>query len=121
MSYVTSCESGGNLGGLYRKNSSRHSAGGSTTVTRGLYDSYAKNVDSNIDFSTAQGFYLLSQKIDFGTFRTVVLDDRSKANDGGLLYSPEDTSLYGGAYVLIPRVGDYSQIHAYVQKYIFGE
>ena len=86
-----------------------------------LYDSYAKNVDSNIDFSTAQGFYLLSQKIDFGTFRTVVLDDRSKANDGGLLYSPEDTSLYGGAYVLIPRVGDYSQIHAYVQKYIFGE
>src|SRR3989344_8550184 len=43
MSYVTSCESGGNLGGLYRKNSSRHSAGGSTTVTRGLYGSYAKS------------------------------------------------------------------------------
>lgn len=86
-----------------------------------LYDSYAKNVDSNIDFSAAQGFYLLSQKIDFGTFRTVVLDDRSTANKGGLLYAPEDNSLYGGAYVLIPRVGDYSQIHAYVQKYIFGE
>src|SRR3989338_5284159 len=86
-----------------------------------LYDSYAKNVDLNIDYSAARGFYLLSQKIDFGTFRTVVLDDRSTANQGGLLYAPEDNSLYGGAYVLIPRVGDYSQIHAYVQKYIFGE
>jgi polyisoprenyl-teichoic acid--peptidoglycan teichoic acid transferase len=86
-----------------------------------LYDAYSKNVDTDIDFGTAQGFYLLSQKVDFAKIKSIVLDDRSSSEQGGLLYSPTDTSLYGGAYVLIPRAGDYSQLHAYVQRYIFGE
>ncbi|KKU51419.1 MAG: Cell envelope-related transcriptional attenuator [candidate division WWE3 bacterium GW2011_GWC1_47_10] len=86
-----------------------------------LYDIYSKNVDTNIDFETAQSFYLLSQKLNFNSFRTFVLDDRSAASEGGLLYAPVDRSLYGDAYVLIPRAGDFSQIHAYVQKFIFGE
>jgi polyisoprenyl-teichoic acid--peptidoglycan teichoic acid transferase len=86
-----------------------------------LYDAYAKNVDTNIDFGTVQSFYLLSQQIDFSKVISVVLDDRSDAIDGGLLYAPEDTTLYGGQYVLVPRTGDYSQIHAFVQKYLFGD
>ncbi|OGC68981.1 hypothetical protein A2415_04250 [candidate division WWE3 bacterium RIFOXYC1_FULL_39_7] len=85
-----------------------------------LYDIYSKSVDTNIDLGTVQSFYLLSQKINFERVTAVVLDDRSEANEGGLLYAPEDTTLYGGRYVLIPRTGDYSQIHAYVQKYVFG-
>lgn len=85
-----------------------------------LYDTYSTYVDTNIDFATAQSFYLLSQKINFESIRTVVLDDRSAADEGGLLFHPTDTSLYGGAYVLIPRAGDYSQLHAYVQRYVFG-
>lgn len=85
-----------------------------------MYDIYSKNVETNMDFVTIQNFYLLSQQINFDKVVSVVLDDRSDANDGGLLYHPEDSSLYGGRYVLIPRTGDYSQIHAYVQKYIFG-
>ena len=85
-----------------------------------LYDLYAKNVDTNIDLVTLQNFYLLSQQINFDKVISVVLDDRSNANDGGLLYAPEDRLLYGGAYVLIPKTGDYTQIHAYVQKYLFG-
>lgn len=88
---------------------------------KALYDSYASNVETNIGFQSLQGFYLLSRDLDFNKVVSIVLDDRSEANEGGLLYHPTDASLYGGAYVLIPQTGDYSQIHAYVQKYIFGD
>lgn len=86
-----------------------------------LYDAYSSNVDTNVDFGTIQSFYLLSQQIEFDKVISVVLDDRSQAIEGGLLYSPEDTTLYGGQYVLLPQTGDYSQIHAYVKKYLFGD
>lgn len=84
-----------------------------------IYAQYAENVDTDVDLGTIQQFYLLSQQIDFAGLRTIVLDDRSAANEGGLLYAPLDTSLYRDAYVLIPRTGNYSQVHAYVQKYLF--
>lgn len=85
-----------------------------------LYESYSGNVVTDIDLQAIQGFYNLSQQIDFEKMISVVLDDRSEADDGGLLYAPEDTTLYEGAYVLVPQTGDFSQIHAYVQKYVFG-
>jgi polyisoprenyl-teichoic acid--peptidoglycan teichoic acid transferase len=86
-----------------------------------LYGTYSENVDSNIDFGVIQNFYLLSQQIEFDKVVSVVLDDRSQATEGGLLYAPEDTTLYGNQYVLVPQTGDYYQIHAYVQKYFFGD
>lgn len=86
-----------------------------------LYDTYANSVTTDINFATTQGFYLLSQQIDFSRIVSIVLDDRSQAVEGGLLYAPEDTTLYEGQYVLIPQTGDYTQIHAYVQKYLFGD
>ncbi len=86
-----------------------------------LYETYSKNIDTNIGLSDVQGFYQLSQQADFNNIRSIVLDDRSSAEVGGLLYAPTDRSLYGGAYVLIPRAGDFTQMHAYVQKYLFGE
>lgn len=88
---------------------------------KGLFDAYSNNVDTDVDFGSIQGFYLLSQKMDFKNVRSIVLDDRSSSEQGGLLYNPTDTSLYGGAYVLIPRAGDYSQLHAYVQRYLFSQ
>jgi LCP family protein required for cell wall assembly len=88
---------------------------------KSLYDSYANNVDTNMDFGTIQNFYLLSQQIDFEKIVSIVLDDRSAPEQGGLLYAPEDTSLYGGRYVLVPQTGNYDQIHGYVQKYLFGK
>jgi len=86
-----------------------------------LYTTYADHVDTNIGVSEVQGFYLLSQQIDFSSVRSIVLDDRSAADQGGLLYEPTDASLYGGAYVLVPRAENYSQLHAYIQRYVFGE
>jgi LCP family protein required for cell wall assembly len=85
-----------------------------------LYDTYQDNVDTDIVFADIQNFYLLSQQIEFDAVKSIVLDDRSAADEGGLLYAPEDRSLYGGAYILLPKVGDFSQLHAYVQRYIFG-
>jgi len=85
-----------------------------------LYDVYAGNVDTDIDIAAIQSFYLLSKQIDLSKVISIVLDDRSQANEGGLLYAPEDKTLYSNQYVLIPQTGDYSQIHAYVQKYLFG-
>jgi LCP family protein required for cell wall assembly len=89
---------------------------------KSLYDSYASNVDTDIDIATIQSFYLLSRQIDLSKVVSIVLDDRSNANEGGLLLAPQDTTLYGEGkpYVLIPQTGDYTQIHAYVQKYLFG-
>jgi polyisoprenyl-teichoic acid--peptidoglycan teichoic acid transferase len=88
---------------------------------KNLFDSYSNNVVTDIDFGTIQTFYLLSKQVDLAKVVSVVLDDRSDANEGGLLYHPEDATLYGGSYVLIPQTGDYSQIHAFVQKYLFGK
>lgn len=84
-----------------------------------LYDLYKDTVITNVDFTTIQEMYLLSQKLEFEEIRTVVLDDRSTAGEGGLLYSPLDLTLYDGKYVLLPRSGNYGQIHAYVQKFLF--
>ncbi len=86
-----------------------------------LYEIYSTQIDTNINFSDVQSFYLLSQQIDFDRVTSIVLDDRSAADEGGLLYAPSETELYGGAYVLIPKVGDFSQLHAYVQRYLFGQ
>ncbi len=85
-----------------------------------LYNSYAKNVETDVDISAVQAFLLLAKDFDFKNITSVVLDDRSTEEEGGLLYAPQDTSLYGGAYVLIPKAGDYTQIRAYVQKYLFS-
>ncbi|HSX39769.1 MAG TPA: LCP family protein [Candidatus Saccharimonadales bacterium] len=90
------------------------------TKLKDLYQSYSKNVDTSLTFADIQAFYLLAKDLKIQSIKSVVLDDRSSAVDGGLLYAPTDTSLYGGAYVLLPKTGDYGQMHAYVQKYLFG-
>lgn len=90
------------------------------TKLKNLYDAYAQNTDTDIDFGAVNSFYLLSQQINFDRVVSVVLDDRSPADQGGLLYAPTDKTLYNGQYVLIPQTGDYVQIHAFVQKYLFG-
>lgn len=86
-----------------------------------LYKAYSNNVDTDVDLASAQGFFFLSRQVQFDKVKSIVLDDRSTSDKGGLLYSPEDKSLYGGAYVLIPRAGNFSQMHAYVQRYLFSD
>lgn len=87
---------------------------------KSLYDLYSKNMDTNMDISSLQLLFSLFQSSHFDNVRNLVLDDRSDNENGGLLYAPTDLTLYGGRYVLIPKSGDYSQIHAYIQKYLFN-
>jgi LCP family protein required for cell wall assembly len=84
-----------------------------------LYETYSKNVETNVDIAAVQSFAVLAKKVDLSNVVSVVLDDRSSPEEGGLLYNPPDYENYGGQYVLIPRSGDFSQIKAYVQKYLF--
>lgn len=84
-----------------------------------LYTVYETEVESNISSEDLVSFFALYKKLDLQNLKRVVLDDRSSLDEGGLLVSPENRDEYGGAYVLIPRSGDYSQIQAYVKKYLF--
>jgi LCP family protein required for cell wall assembly len=84
-----------------------------------LFDVYKNDVESNISGDDLVSFYSLYKNMNLKNFKRIVLDDRSSSEDGGLLVAPENTEPYGGAYVLIPRAGDYSQIQAYVKKYLF--
>ena len=91
------------------------------TKIKELYELYSSQVDTNINFSDVQSFYLLSQQINFDRITSVVLDDRSAADEGGLLYNPQGDELYQGRYVLIPKTGDFYQVHAYIQRYLFSQ
>ncbi|OGC50548.1 hypothetical protein A2716_05075 [candidate division WWE3 bacterium RIFCSPHIGHO2_01_FULL_40_23] len=86
-----------------------------------LYDTYNTYVETDLKLSEVQGLYDIARSVGFSEIKSIVLDDRSSQDEGGLLYAPEDTTLYGGAYVLIPKAGNYSQIHAYVSKFLFGD
>lgn len=86
-----------------------------------LYDTYKDTVDTNIGLGEAQKFFEIGKMAGFSNFKSFILDDRSTEENGGLLYAPEDRTLYGGAYVLIPKSGDYSQIHGYIQKLLFSK
>lgn len=86
-----------------------------------LYDNYKDSVETNISFREIQSLLNLAKSSDVTNVKSIVLDDRSTEDSGGLLYEPEDKTLYGGQYVLIPKAGDYSQIHAHIAKLLFGE
>lgn len=88
---------------------------------QGLFENYKNNVDTNLTLFDIQSFYVLSHEIEFNNVISVVLDDRSSKDDGGLLYAPTDTKYYDGQYVLLPKTNDFSQIHAYVQKFLFAK
>lgn len=87
---------------------------------KSLHDLYAKSLDTDLDLASIQLFYDLTKSNSFNNIRALVLDDRSEGENGGLLYNPADWTLYGNTYVLIPKAGDYFQIHAYIQKYLFN-
>jgi len=85
-----------------------------------LYNQYVNNVETDIDLQVIQSLYQLSQRLDFEKVTSIVIDNSDNPDEGGLLYHPTDGTLYGKNWVLVPQAGDYSQIHAYVQKYLFG-
>ena len=87
-----------------------------------LYETYQEHVDTDVSLGHVLELYELAQKVSLGEVASVVLSNGINDDAAGdLLYVPRDRELYGGAYVLIPKAGDYSQVHAFIQNLLFGE
>lgn len=82
-----------------------------------LYDSFSKNIDTDISRNEIDDFLRLTQKMKNSTVQSAVLDsgDEEK-NRVGILMHPEISGLYKNQWVLIPRVGNdnFSEIQAYI-------
>ncbi len=96
----------------------------------GLYTILKDSIDTDIQPNEYDSFIKLAQKLKGVSIKSTVLDiGDPDTNRLGLLTNPTDTSLYAGAWVLIPRIGNdnYSEIHSYVtceivhDKCIIGE
>lgn len=82
-----------------------------------LYNSFSKNIDTDIIKDEIDDFARLAQKMKNSTIQSGVLDigDEEKKRTG-LLIHPDISDLYKNQWVLIPRVGNnnFSEIQDYV-------
>lgn len=84
---------------------------------RELYDLFSHSLETNIGFGEIE---ILASLVRGGEAQiSSYLIDGSWDSDEALLYTPE-VELYGGQYVLIPKSGNFSAIHYFVQKILFG-
>ena len=83
-----------------------------------LYELFSDSLETNIGFKEVERAFKLSRDFDNGQIKSYLLDG-SWDNEEALLYTPL-ADLYGGAYVLVPKAGNYSEIHYFVQKLLFG-
>lgn len=80
-----------------------------------LFSTFKTGLTTNIGFFEAEKFYALGKKVNLSLIRTVVLDEDN------VLYNPPLGEAYGGAWVLVPRSGDFSGVAEFVEKFVFGE
>ncbi|OGC38250.1 hypothetical protein A2V54_03340 [candidate division WWE3 bacterium RBG_19FT_COMBO_53_11] len=81
-----------------------------------LYQDITNAVRTNASFGEIRKALEIAGKLgDLSQVKSLVVDPAS-----GLVYHPANSAPYGGAYVLIPKVGNYSKIQAAVRKLLFG-
>lgn len=80
-----------------------------------LLETFGKSIEIDIPIEGILEFYKLVKNVDDSD--SFVLSNDGK---GSLLYNPL-LSDYGGAWVLIPKAGNFDEIHQYVGKFINGE
>lgn len=85
-----------------------------------LMSTFGSSVSTNIGVSEAQAFYESALKIDSESIISKVID-RDSNEEAGFLYTPKDKEPYGGAWVVVPKAGDFSEIQIYVQKLLYGD
>lgn len=81
---------------------------------RELYFALSENVVSNIEIAEFPLFFNLANKFGEQKIETYVLDGGD--GPGGLLYSPQDVENYGGAWVLLPKAGDFNEVQEFVKE-----
>jgi len=84
---------------------------------KNLYNilSDSKNVLSSVETSDLPLFYLLAKKFSLIEAQSYVLDD---SNSESLLYHPSE-DLFGGAWILLPKGGNFNKVKAFVQKIFY--
>ena len=75
-----------------------------------------KNISASIDVSDLPLFYLLAKKFSLIEAQSYVLDDSAGES---LLYHPSE-DLFGGAWVLLPKGGNFDQIKVFVQQIFYN-
>lgn len=81
-----------------------------------LYQQINSAVRTNATFGEIRKALEIAGKFkDLGQVSSLVLDP-----DSGLVYHPTNPAPYGGAYVLVPKAGNFSKIQAAVRKLLFG-
>ncbi|MBU1104866.1 LCP family protein [Candidatus Parcubacteria bacterium] len=88
-----------------------------------LFAIYNKFVETDITLTDAEALFEVGMKSDTTNIKTSVLNN-SNVTDGtgsGLLYTPTDIASYAGKWVLLPKGGSYSTVHAFIQKLLFDE
>ncbi len=92
-----------------------------------LYEVFKGSIDTDVTQDEYDDFIRLAQKMKTGQVTSYVVDTGGNETDRpALLYNPtergEDTTPFGGAWVLIPTAGNgkYNQIQAYVACLLKG-
>lgn len=80
-----------------------------------LFTTFRSGIETNVNFFEAEKFYSLAKKVDFSQIRMIVLDEDN------VLYNPPMGYDYGGAWVLVPRSGDFSGVSDFVENFLFGD
>ncbi len=88
-----------------------------TTISK-LYEQYRLSVETNISLIEAERFYDLSEKIKDENIKSYVINKNSTGEE--ILLAPSDLSPFEGAWVLLPRTTDFSEVRALVQKALYG-
>jgi len=79
-----------------------------------LYQTFEGAVETDLSLWEMEKFYTLGR--DIGDIRMTALNGQQ-----GLLFVPEDKERFGGAWVIVPRAGDFSEVRAYVNELLFEE
>lgn len=81
-----------------------------------LYSQLTKTIKTNASLGeTQRALELLYEFQEITEAKTLVLDPES-----GLAYVPKNRASYGGAYVILPKGGNFEAIHKTVQELLFG-
>ena len=81
------------------------------TKLKSLFESLGQSVETDFDFAASAAVVKLAKQVNLDNLRTFVLDPTS-----GLMYSPS-ADLYGGAYVIIPKVG-WPQVQLKIKEFL---
>lgn len=79
----------------------------------GIYKSLGDSFATDVQSDELPAAFDIAKNIDTSLVKTYSLDDRS--DPGGFLYAPP-SSQYGGAYVLVPLSGSFTEIQQFVQQ-----